>query len=63
MKPEREFLSKREVAELLGISIFTIDAWVSQRREIPFVRMGRRILFDIRDVRAWVEKRKVNPEN
>ncbi len=62
MKGEREFLSKRQVAEMLNLSVYTIDAWVSQRREIPFIKMGRIVRFDIRDVRAWVEKQKVNPE-
>ncbi len=62
MKVEREFLSKRQVAEMLNLSIFTIDSWVSQRREIPFIKMGRNVRFDIRDVRAWLEKRKFNPE-
>jgi len=58
---DRQFLTKKELAGYLGISVFTVDSWVSQRREIPFVRMGRRVMFDITDVRRWVEKRKVQP--
>ncbi len=62
MNDEKQFLSKRQVAALLNLSIYTIDSWVSQRREIPFIRMGRRVLFDLRDVRAWIENNKVNPD-
>lgn len=60
-KPERQFFSKRELADFLGLSIFTIDAWVSQRREIPFVKMGRRVMFAVDDVEAWIRQRKVMP--
>ena len=59
---EKKFLTKKELAELLGLSIYTIDAWVSQRREIPFVKMGKRVMFDIEDVQEWVESQKVRPE-
>ncbi|MEE9441242.1 MAG: helix-turn-helix domain-containing protein [candidate division Zixibacteria bacterium] len=39
----------------------TIDSWVSQKREIPYVKMGRRVLFDTNDVERWIEKNKVQP--
>ena len=57
----RQFLTKKELADYLGLSVFTIDSWVSQRREVPFVKMGRRVMFDMEDVRAWVEANKVQP--
>lgn len=55
-------MSKREIAAYLSLSHYTIDAWVSQRREIPFIKMGRRVLFDISDIEAWIERQKVKPE-
>lgn len=58
---EKQFLTKKELAACLGLSVFTIDSWVSQRREIPFVKMGRRVMFDMDDVRVWVETNKVQP--
>lgn len=57
----RQFLTKKELAVFLGLSVFTIDSWVSQRREIPFVKMGRRVMFDMNDVRVWVEANNVQP--
>lgn len=60
MKASR-FLSKKELAEYLGLSVFTVDAWVSERREIPFVKMGRRVMFDLNDVLAWIESNKMQP--
>jgi len=58
---EKRFLNKKELASYLGISIYTIDSWVSQRKEIPYVKMGRRVMFDFKDVEAWLEKHKINP--
>ena len=55
---EKRFLTKRELAEYIGMSEYTIDSWVSERREVPFVRMGRRVKFDMRDVEKWVEHSK-----
>ena len=57
----KKFLTKKEVAEFLGISVFTVDSWVSERRELSFIRMGRRVMFDVKDVIAWVEQNKSKP--
>ena len=59
----KRFLSKRELSEYLGISVFTIDSWVSERREIPFIKMGKRVMFDQADIVLWVEKNKVKPHD
>jgi excisionase family DNA binding protein len=60
---EKRFLNKKELAGYLGVSVYTIDSWVSQRQEIPFVKMGRRVMFDLKDIEAWIEKHKTNPVN
>ena len=56
---KKGFLNKKELAEYLGLSVFTIDTWVSQQREIPFVKMGRRVMFDMEDVSGLKGKRSV----
>ena len=58
--PRKAFLTKKELAAYLGLSIFTIDTWVSQKREIPYVKMGGKVMFDLNDVQEWVEKSKVH---
>ncbi len=57
----REFYNKKELAELTGLSVFTIDQWVSQQRELPFVRMGRRVMFRKSDVEAWIDMNTYSP--
>ncbi len=56
-----QFLDKKQLAALLGPSIFTIDSWVSQKREIPFVKMGKRVKFATEDVLEWIENNKQYP--
>jgi excisionase family DNA binding protein len=58
---DKIFLSKKELSVMLGISIFTIDSWVSERREIPFVKMGKRVMFDLNDINEWIECHKIHP--
>jgi excisionase family DNA binding protein len=59
--PEKSFLTKKELSLMLGISIFTLDSWVSERREIPFVKMGKRVMFDLNDIVEWIKCHKMHP--
>ena len=66
MKPARSdkspFISKAELAEYLGLSPFTINSWVSERREIKFIKMGSRVMFRKTDVDQWVERNLRSPQ-
>jgi excisionase family DNA binding protein len=51
-------VNTRRAAELLCLSPRMV--WtLSNRREIPSVRIGRCLRFDPEDLRRWVESRKV----
>jgi len=53
------FWDKRKLAEHLGISIYTVDAWVSQKR-IPFVKLGgKKVMFDKEEIEKWIDKQRV----
>jgi len=56
---ERRLLNIREVSGLLGLSKSTLYEWTVQRR-IPFVRAGRALRFDTRDMDKWIERQKVH---
>ena len=56
-----QFLDKKQLATYLGLGIFTIDSWVSQKQEIPFVKMGKRVKFATEDVMEWIENNKQYP--
>jgi excisionase family DNA binding protein len=53
-------LNNQEAAELLGISPFSLRGKVL-RREVPFVKIGRRTLFDPADLAKFIEASKVQP--
>ncbi len=48
-------LSAGEAADLLGVSVHTVYAWVGEGR-IPLVKLGRRTLFDPDALRMWVRE-------
>ncbi len=54
----QNLISTKEAAALLGVASTTLEMWKAQRK-IPFVRLGRRTLYDPRDLTAWVEQNKV----
>jgi excisionase family DNA binding protein len=51
-------ISTKEAAAMLGVSPLTLEVWKA-RKYIPFIRLGRRTLYDPHDLAAWVEKNKV----
>jgi len=53
-------LNNDQAADILNISPYSLRGKVS-RREIPFIKVGRRTLFDPEDLRAFIEARKVQP--
>jgi len=57
---ESRLLSQKDAATYLGISYWTIRDLVF-RREIPFVKIGRRILVDQIDLDAYISRSKRNP--
>ena len=54
MQPK--LISVGEVADVLGVSIQTIYSWVSKRR-LPFVKVGRRTLFQPVEIERWIAAR------
>lgn len=50
----------RQLAEATGLSVYTIYTWVSQRK-IPYVKVGKRVMFDPVEIRHWIEEHKVRP--
>jgi excisionase family DNA binding protein len=49
--------SIRDTAEYLGVSTWTVREMI-WRGELPHVRIGRRILLDIRDLEAFIARKK-----
>ncbi len=61
IQPEvkRDMITYTAAAQLLGVPIGTVYAWVSQRR-IPHVRLGPRLVrFQRGALERWLEERQV----
>jgi len=51
-------LSLTEAAKRLGVSVHLIRRWIA-RREIPFIKLGRRLLFATKDIEAFEATHRV----
>ena len=56
---QSNLISLKEIAEHLNVKPSTIYAWVNQKR-LPYIKIGRLVKFDLRDIDAWIQERKVN---
>jgi DNA binding domain, excisionase family len=56
----KHYISPAELAAILSISKLTIYGW-TERREVPFYKIGRLVRFDLDEIQAWLKDRKVSP--
>ena len=53
-------MTTREAAEYLGLAEATLVTWRSTRREhIPYLKLGRRVLYRQRDLDDWMASRVI----
>ena len=57
---DRQLLNVDECASYTRLSRFTIYTFVSKRR-IPFIKLGRRTLFDRADIDRWIRSKCRKP--
>lgn len=57
----KEFLTKREMASLLRISLNTLNFWIC-RKKIPFIKLGTGrnapVRFSLEEIESWLENMK-----
>lgn len=56
------FVGERVVSEITGWSVSKLqnDRWAG--RGIPYAKLGSSVRYDLEDVRAYIEARKIHPE-
>jgi excisionase family DNA binding protein len=61
-RPAKRLYSVKEAAHYLGRSVYALREmlWAGK---LPYIKDGRRILLDIKDMDAWAEKNKVQFDN
>lgn len=56
--PTDGYVTADQAARLLRISRFTLYYWASGRK-IPHYRVGRRVMFCLKDLKVWMDEHKV----
>lgn len=52
-------LNVKQLSELIGLSTDTIYTLKSMGR-LPYIKVGRRVLFPVKAIEKWLEKNTVN---
>ncbi len=55
-----EPLTAEEVSKLTGLSIGTLAQWRSQKRNIPYLKIGRLVRYSQRDVQVYLDSCRVS---
>jgi excisionase family DNA binding protein len=56
-----KLLTTDDVARMTGLSPETLAQWRWLKKEIPFVRLGKKcVRYRLSDIDAWIEKRLVS---
>lgn len=58
MGEEADKLNVVSAAQVLGVSPFTLRAWIREKR-IPYFRCGRRIVFAMNDLQRFLNANRV----
>jgi excisionase family DNA binding protein len=53
-------LTPEKVAEITGLSVDTLAQWRSQRRGLPYLKIGRAVRYDPEDVQEYLEGCRVS---
>jgi hypothetical protein len=61
-EPPLVYLTRPDAAVLLGLAVGTLQNWASARRGPSFHRVGSRVLYDLRDLHAYVAAGRVELE-
>jgi excisionase family DNA binding protein len=55
-------LSLTEAARRLGVSPHTLRAWARSQHRLPFYRLGRRLVFAVADLDAFLAAHRVEAQ-
>lgn len=58
MSQTKLLLPAPDAAQALSVCDKTLWSWAKPRGPIPCVRTGRRVLYDVRDLLAFIERQK-----
>ena len=55
------FLTEKEVSRITGLALSTLRNTRFQCRGLPYIKIGRAVRYDLRDVMHYMENHKITP--
>lgn len=59
MSTKKKYIGVRELAEMVGVSQWTVRQWVKSGKLVPTILPGGTIRFKIDHVNNWLENREI----
>ena len=55
---EKRYLGIKEMSEYIGLTEGTLRVWTCYKK-IPYLKIGRLVKFDLREIEVWLKDKKV----
>ena len=55
----KRYLTEEEASHYLGLSVHTLRQWRSKNIGLDYLRIGTRIVYDMKILDAWMKKHRV----
>ena len=59
---QRKLITETELAEIIHRSVQTLRNDRHRHRGLPYIRLGRSVRYDLRDVEAYIDEYRVTPD-
>lgn len=59
MDKKTRLMSIEEAADYLGVKKSTLYSWVFYRK-IPYLKIGRLLKFDLKELQEWIDQKRVS---
>lgn len=60
-RPPVEYLDNEGAAAFLGLKPATLEIWRTRAEGPPYVKVGRKVMYSLDDLRAWMVARRQEP--
>jgi excisionase family DNA binding protein len=62
-QPVPQLITRKQLADVLGLSERTLCNWATDGRyELPYVKIGSKVMYRRSDVERWLEKRTIRTQ-
>ena len=59
---EKRIVGEKKAAVAMGLAVQTLRNMRHQRRGPAYLKIGRSVRYDLQDIEAYLQKRKIDPE-